>query len=165
MKRSFPIRAKSHQLAELSERNFRNALPTSWTAEKPVNDYGVDLRLDLFEGDRATGLEILVQLKATAKSSGGNTETVRLKTSTYNYLRKKLCIAMLVKYVKGDDDAYWLLFSDIPYPPQNQETFSIHIPKVNRLSCIDWMKIQTRVRSATDEKLAYNRRRELARTE
>ncbi len=158
MNKAFPIRDESHQLEELSERFFRDALPKNWSAEKPTNDYGVDLRVDLFEGSKATGLELLVQLKASAKATGNETEVVRLKTTTYNLLWEKLQVAMLVKYVESEAEAYWLLLRDIPAPAQDQDTFTVHVPKTNRLSSIPWADIQAYVRSVTNTKLAAMRR-------
>ena len=162
MDRAFPIRSESHQLEEVSERFFRDCLPRNWTAEKPGNDYGIDLRVDMFEGNQATGLELLVQLKASAEPTAADTETVRLKTTTYNLLWEKLQVAMLVKYVESEKEAYWLLFRDIPTPSQDQETFTIHIPKANRISTIQWPGIQAYVRSVTDTKLAAMRRHKMA---
>ncbi|WP_168734202.1 DUF4365 domain-containing protein [Pseudothauera nasutitermitis] len=157
----FPIRSESHQLEELSERFFLDHLPNNWAAEKPANDYGVDLRVDLFEGRHATGLELLVQLKASKKSTAGESEVVRLKVATYNLLWKKLQVDMLVKFVESEKEAYWLLFKDIPNPPQDQESFTVHIPKANRLSSAPWQKVQQYVRSVTDRKLAAMRVREI----
>jgi hypothetical protein len=162
MERRFPVRSESHQLEELSQRFFRDSLPKNWTAEKLGNDYGVDLRIDLFEGNQATGLELLVQLKASAKPTGGDTEAVRLKTATYNYLWDKLQVAMLVKYIESEGEAYWLLFRDIPQPQAGQDTFTIHIPKTNRLSVIEWREVQAYVRGVTDEKLAARRRSQIS---
>jgi len=161
MDRAFPIRSESHQLEELSERFFREYLPRNWTAEKPGNDYGVDLRVDMFEDNKATGLELLVQLKASAEPTGSHTETVRLKTTTYNLLWGKLQVAMLVKYVESEREAYWLLFRDIPTPSQDQETFTVHIPKANRFSVIQWLDIQAYVYDVADTKLAAMRRRKM----
>ena len=79
--RAFPIRGETHQLEELSERFFRSALPRNWVCEKPAKDYGVDLRVDIFEGSSATGLELLVQLKASAKATEGDVDVVRLATA------------------------------------------------------------------------------------
>lgn len=161
MHKVFPVRSESHQLEELSERFFREWLPKNWTADKPANDYGVDLRVDLFEGNQATGLELLVQLKASAEPADQETETVRLKTTTYNLLWDKLEVAMLVKYIESEKEAYWLLFRDIPAPSQDQETFTVHIAKTNRISVIQWAEIQAYVRSVTDTKLAAMRRRKI----
>lgn len=165
MNRAFPIRSESHQIEEISERFFRDSLPRNWTAEKPGNDYGVDLRVDMFELNQATGLELLVQLKASVEPAAADSETVRLKTTTYNLLWEKLQLAMLVKYVESEKEAYWLLFRDIPAPSQDQETFTIHIPKENRISTIQWPDIQTYVRGVTDTKLAAMRRYKLAQNE
>jgi hypothetical protein len=101
-------------------------------------------------------------LKSSAEPSAADTETVRLKTTTYNLLREKLQVAMLVKYVASEKEAYWLLFRDIPTPSQDQKTFTIHIPKENRISTIQWPDIQSYVRSVTDTKLAAMRRHKMA---
>lgn len=162
MERAFPIRSESHQIEELSDRFFRGSLPTSWVAEKPANDYGVDLRIDLFEKNQATGLELLIQLKASANATDGEIEVVRLKVTTYNYLWDKLQVAMLVKYIGVEREAYWLLFRDIRPPSENQKTFTVHIPKANRLSTINWPDIQAYIRSITQEKLAATRRHQLS---
>jgi len=156
--RAFPMRGQTHQLEESSERFFRSALPRNWVCEKPANDYGVDLRVDIFEGERATGLELLVQLKASAKTTEGDTEVVRLATATYNHLWDKLQVAMLVKFVESEGEAYWVLFKDIPPPTQDAETFSVRIPKANCLSAVQWPEIQEYVRMVTDKKLAAVRR-------
>src|SRR6266508_5139839 len=145
MERAFPVRSESHQIEELSERFFCDSLPKNWVAEKPANDYGVDLRVEMFEANQATGLELLVQLKASAKPTGGEAEAVRLKVATYNYLWDKLQVAMLVKYVESEGEAYWLLLSNVPEPSQDQDSFTIRIPKENRLSSIDWQRIQNYV--------------------
>ena len=106
-----PLRLQSHQLEELSRRCFDRCLPKNWVgsdAAKPGADYGADVRVDLFDGNKATGQELLVQLKASQKPSGGDSESIQLKTSTFNYLRAKLQVVMLVKYAESDNEAYWL---------------------------------------------------------
>ena len=158
MNRQYPHRVENHQLEELSERYFRNLLPKNWTCEKPAHDYGVDLRVDLYDGQEATGLELLVQLKASAEGSGQETETIRLRTASYNHLWDKLQVVMLVKYIEAEDKAYWLLLSEVPEPSQNKNTFTMHISKEKLLSEINWNNIYEYVRGVTDEKLAVRRR-------
>jgi len=158
MERQYPQRVDNHQLEEMSERHFRSHLPRNWTCEKPAQDYGVDLKVDLYEGKAATGLELLVQLKASGDSSNQKSETIRLRTTTYNHLWDKLQVVMLVKYIEAEDRAYWLLLSEVPEPDQNQETFTVHIPKENILSEINWDKIQDYIRAVTEKKLATRRR-------
>src|SRR2546421_505482 len=114
MSRKFPLRVESHRLEEISFRFFLHSLPNNWTTERRFNDYGVDLSVELFEGERATGRELLVQLKASAKPSGKDIETVTLKTTTYNLLWDKLQVVVIVKYIQAENEAYWLLLRDVP---------------------------------------------------
>ena len=150
----YPMRPNSHNLEELSKRFFESSLPHNWVSNKPPNDYGVELRVDIFEDDLATGLELLVQLKSSRKMSEGETENISLSTKTYNYLRDKLQVVMLVKYIEEENEAYWLLLKDIPELSQEHQTFTVNIPKANKLSTIDWNEIKEYVRRVTDIKLA-----------
>jgi hypothetical protein len=154
----YPQRNDAHQLEELSMRFFANALPRNWHSEKPGADYGVDLKVDIFEKTDATGLELLVQLKSSHDANDAEYETVRLNTSTYNYLWDKLQVVMLVKYVEAEKEAYWLLLSDVPEPNQEQDSFTVRIPKQNRLSSINWQEIQEYVRQVTNGKIATRHR-------
>jgi hypothetical protein len=157
MARKYPTRPNSHNLETLSERFFVQSLPLNWASDKPSNDYGVDLRVDIFEDDQATGLELLVQLKSSQNASENETETISLSLKTYNHLWDKLQVVMLVKYIEAINEAYWLLMKDIPQPNQEHKTFTVHFPKENTLSTIDWNEIQEYVRQVTDDKLAAQR--------
>ena len=150
----YPQRDDTHQLEELSERFFVGSPPGNWRAEKPKGDYGVDLKVDIFENNNATAMELLVQLKSSRAASESNSERIILKTATYNYLWDKVQVVLLVKFVEAEGEAYWLLLSDVPEPNQQQKTFSIRIPKKNRISSIDWQAIQDHLRDVTDGKLA-----------
>jgi Domain of unknown function (DUF4365) len=104
-------------------------------------------------------MELLVQLKASNMGTSGEAEAVRLRTATFNYLAERLQIAMVVKFVAIDNEAYWTLLRDIPPPDQGNETFTARIPKANRLSAIDWSEIQRIIRGMTNTKLAATRGR------
>jgi hypothetical protein len=154
----YPQRHETHQLEELGERFFVSKLPRNWRSEKPGGDYGTDIKVDIFEENNATGLELLVQLKSSHDAKISNFETIRLKTSTYNYLWDKLQVVMLVKYVEVENEAYWLLLSDVPKPNQDQGSFTVRFSKSNQLSSIGWQKIQNYVRDVANGKLATRRR-------
>ena len=159
MTKKFPQRINTHQLEELSERFFKNMLPKNWTCEKPSKDYGVDLRVDLYDDTNATGLELLVQLKASEKGNDKDYETMALDVSTYNHLWDKLQVVILVKYVESENKAYWLYLREVPEPNQEQESFTVRLPKENALEDIDWDKIYKNVQAVTDKKLAAARKR------
>lgn len=149
-----PQRTQNHNNEELSERFFNSSLPENWCSHRPDNDYGVDLIVDLFEGTNATGLELIVQLKSTQSTTDGDTETQIFSVSTYNYLWRKLQVAMIVKYVIPENEAYWILLKDVPSPNQENDNFTIHIPRANRLSQINWNEIKDYIETVTDRKLA-----------
>ena len=153
----FPRRPRPHQLEDRSERFFGRSLPDSWTVQRVHRDYGIDLHVDIFEQDRATGLELIVQLKAAAEPDGGEAESIRLNLSTYNFLSARLQVVLLVKYVAAEDEAYWILLRDVPPPDQLAESFTAHLPRANRLSAVQWNGITATVREVTDRKLAAQR--------
>lgn len=155
---TYPQRTDTHLLEDASERFFHNCLPGNWTYEKPSHDYGVDLKVDLFNQYDATGLELLVQLKSSHKKCGGDYETIELKISTYNYLWEKLQVVILVKYVEETKKAYWELLSNVPEPNYDNKSLTIRIPKTQDLETIDWDRIYTYVRLVTDKKLSATER-------
>lgn len=103
-------------------------------------------------------MELLVQLKASTSATAQDYETIILKTSTYNYLWDKLQVVMLVKYVEEENKAYWQLLSNVPEPNQEQESFTIRIPKENDLSYINWGRIHDYVKMITIKKLSVRKR-------
>ena len=165
MNRRYPIRHDTHNLEALSERFFENSLPTNWVSERITNDYGVDLRVDIFESKRATGLEFLVQLKSSTRATKGRIERLRLRLATYNYLVNKLQVVMLVKYIEETNEAYWILLRDVPPPDQTRQTFTIQIPKANTLSTISWVNIKNHVHKVTEDKLTTREQIEQFRKE
>ena len=161
MAKGFPQRTADHNREERSRRYFERQLPGDWASHRPGNDYGIDIHVDIFENGNATGLELIVQLKATDEADDGDTERVRIPVRSYNYLMHRTEVAMLVRYIDDDEEAYWILLRDIPPPTDGQRTFTVRIPKTNRLSAIQWDRIVNLVRRVTDRKLAAGRAEQL----
>ena len=159
MSPSYPKRPHSHVLETVSARFFESSLPPAWTTRTTENDYGIDRYVDICAEQEAKPLEFLVQLKSSEAASQGDVETIRLNVSTYNYLWDKLHVVLLVKYCEETDEAYWLLLKDVPEPNRDNETFTIHIPKANTLSTIDWEEIKKYVTYVSMGKLEAWRRR------
>jgi hypothetical protein len=65
---------------------------------------------------------------------------------------------MIVKFVEKAKEAYWILLRDVSLPDLSHKSFTISIPKKNRLSAIEWQNIQDHVRQVTDIKLVSGRR-------
>lgn len=153
MNLQLPIRGNAQQLEAESEQYFRRYLPRSWTCDKPASDYGVDLRVGIVMNDCVTGIELLVQLKASAKVNHRDYETFKFSVSTYNYLSNQLNIVLLVKYAENEQEAYWTLLKDIQPPAQTKKTFTVRIPKIKKLSGLSWESLMSEIVGIHDLKL------------
>jgi hypothetical protein len=154
----YPIRHSSHSLEEKSANFFRRHLPPEWNITYPSRDYGQDLSIEITEDGVYRGSELIVQLKASGQSNAqSGFERQSLKISTYNYLWENLRVAMLIKYIEAEDEAYWILLKDVDTPNQDNQTFTVYLPRVNTLSTINWDSIAGYVREITDIKLAASR--------
>jgi hypothetical protein len=158
MNAQLPIRDHARQREAASRLFFQGRLPAAWTWEIPEPDYGVDLRVGVVENNLVTGLEFLVQLKASDNPSNGECEPIRLQVSTYNYLMASLSVAMLVKYIASEQEAYWVLLRDIPPPPQAQQSFTVRVPRSNRVSDLDWQQLRGRLGNIHELKHGAGRR-------
>ena len=153
MTESYPQRHASHTLENRSENYLRNKLPQDWVVHRISNDYGQDLQIEIVENGKLTGLEFIVQLKASNKPTGLYFETIRVRLSTYNYLKSKLGIVLLIKYVEEKDEAYYCFLRDIPKPNPEQQEFTVRIPLANRISDKTWEIVVNRIRGITSWKL------------
>ena len=158
MAAQFPQRPRAHELEDQSENFFRQSLPVGWTCDKPQHDYGVDLRLGLANDGRITGQQLIVQLKASEVADAADSVVVRLEVAPLMLLRQMLEVAILVKYIAAEQEAYWLLLKDFTAEPRpGQKTITVRIPKNNRLSATPWPHIAQHVQAVHFRKLNANR--------
>lgn len=154
MAKKFPIRHENHTLEEKSIIFFRNYLPNDWNVNSIDRDYGQDLNIEIAEDGVYRGLEFIVQLKSShLPDINGDDERQTLRVATYNYLWDNLRVVLLVKFVEEENEAYWILLKDVPEPSQDNETFTVRIPRQNRLTELNWNEIADYVRAITHRKL------------
>lgn len=103
-----PQRHRSHQLEDRSRHAFARLLPSAWTAERMVPDYGLDLRVEIFDDTgRPTGRFFFVQLKSTAAGREGRGVTVRLRPDHLDYWNSLPVPTMVALWVEAIDTVYW----------------------------------------------------------
>jgi hypothetical protein len=153
MATNLPQRPETHQLSDESVRFFRDCLPREWVCDEPKNDYGIDLRVGLTDEHFLSGESLVVQIKASETSPPGPTVAMELRVTTYNYLWNLLEVALLVRYIAAEREAYWLLLKDVNPPSQNQETFTVHVPRDHKLSQDPWHQIAEYVANIHQRKL------------
>ncbi|WP_316318014.1 DUF4365 domain-containing protein, partial [Clavibacter michiganensis] len=70
MAHKLPKRTKQHRRDDRTQRVWAFVLPDAWTySPTEQREYGVDGRVEVFDGDDTTGLIFNVQLKGTDKFS------------------------------------------------------------------------------------------------
>lgn len=154
MAKKFPIRHENHTLEEKSILYFRQSLPKDWNVNTIDRDYGQDLNVEIAENGVYKGLEFIVQLKSSInQDTHEENERQVFRVSTYNYLWDNLRVVIIIKFIESDNEAYWLLLKDVPEPNQDNETFTIKIPRHNSLSTINWNEMADYVRAITHKKL------------
>jgi len=157
MQYALPQRTSEHQLEEISIDFFKRNLPSAWTRDKPNSDYGIDLRVGIAVNTSVTAREFIVQVKSSSEAPPGDTVELRLEVSTLNYLRDHLSVALVVKYVDTEKEAYWLLLKDFTKVPRlGQKTVTVRIPRANRISADPWSHIAQHVERVHFKKLRAN---------
>ena len=154
----FPQRPDSHQIEDESIAYFARHLPRGWTCDRPQHDYGVDLRIGLATDGYVNGQQMVVQLKASQSAPSGEDVVFIIEVQTLNYLRDMLEVALLVKYIADEGEAYWLLLKDFEsMPSEDQKTVTVRIPRANRVSGDPWAAIARHVAAVHHRKLNANR--------
>jgi len=109
---SLPTRSRSHQLEDLSIREFERLLPDAWVLRRKGKDYGVDLEIEVFDDDgKSTGLMFFVQLKATDDIA--KAQSVPMKVDRLEYLASFDAPSMVVRYCEPSKTFYWLWLPEI----------------------------------------------------
>lgn len=158
----YPQRNSSHSLEEKSISFFRQYVPNEWNINTIDRDYGQDFNIEISENGRFKGLDLVVQLKSSAKSNKTSDhifEKQRMKVATYNYLWNNLRVVLIIKYIEEENEAYWILLRNVKAPVQSNKTFTLKIPRINRLSTIDWNGIIKYVKQVIKRKLNTRERK------
>jgi tetratricopeptide (TPR) repeat protein len=134
-----PNRHNNHILETESSKFFNLQVPNEWFIDKPEHDYGIDFNVNVAANNQVTGLSFSVQLKSKINEGNSRSASITLKHSTLGLFKTKLEPVLLVVYIQEDKEAYWLWYNDLSIDlTSSQKTYTINIPKANRLSQIDW---------------------------
>jgi tetratricopeptide (TPR) repeat protein len=141
-----PVRHSSHILETKSRKFFEAQLPDDWIFNIPANDYGLDYHIEVVLKNEVTGLNFSVQLKSRKTKVNKPYCSASLKHSTLNYFHVRLEPVMLISFVEEEQEAYWIWMDELKLDlSQSKDTYSIQIPKANKLSKIDWNNTLTYV--------------------
>lgn len=140
-----PNNHRNHQLERLSEIYFDSIFPTTWIKNKFQIDYGTDYNCEIAReiDNGVTGMNFTVQMKGKETESNLGEITVSgVKRSTINRWLNRLEPTMIVVYLEDEKEAYWIWFENNTVDlTHDYKTFTIKLPRANRLSQISWKEI------------------------
>lgn len=149
-----PIRHNNHILETESNKFFNFQVPNEWYIDKPEHDYGIDYVVNIVTNNQVTGLSFSVQLKSKIKEKKDDFAVVSLKHSTLGLFNTKLEPVLLVAYIQEEKEAYWCWYNELEFDlTSSQESYTINIPKTNKLSQIDWGAISKYVQDIFSVKM------------
>ncbi|MCP4157291.1 MAG: DUF4365 domain-containing protein [bacterium] len=144
-------RPGSHITGDSAEALFTSALPAEWVVRPQPKDYGIDVEVEVFDGQKSTGIIFKVQLKGTEKIEYNKTgQHIRFSigvTHLEYYLEQLKIPVFLVLCDVTEKSLYWLemqsndglieAYENVKKKNkekgQNQKTITLHIPAANRL--------------------------------
>jgi len=142
-----PKRTRSHVLEDISKGRFPQSLPEAWVVREIPRDYGIDLEVEVFSEEEATGITFRVQLKSTdSPSKGRPTRIVKLDHLAYwNSLGVPVMIAL---YVEPEDTFYWCWSSSHDPGPstRNKKSTTIHFATTDVLAPTSGDRIVSEIR-------------------
>jgi hypothetical protein len=129
-----PSRPAQHSLETLSRVRFREKIPPTWVVRDLDPDYGLDMLVDVFERDEATGLSFYVQIKGT-RQEGAASHGVRLTEAQANLYRSVDLPVLVALFVAPVSTIYvrWFHAYDPHYEARTGEmrkTFTFHFRAV-----------------------------------
>jgi tetratricopeptide (TPR) repeat protein len=149
-----PNRHNNHILETESSKFFNFQVPNEWYIDKPEHDYGIDYVVNIVTNNQVTGLSFSVQLKSKIKEKNDDFTAISLKHSTLGLFNTKLEPVLLVAYVQEEKEAYWCWYNELEFDlTSSQKTYTINIPKANKLSQIDWVSISKYVQNIFSVKM------------
>jgi len=111
-----PGRPRPHELEEASRAGWVRLAPDNWSTEERARDYGIDLDVEIFRAQEATGLRFGVQVKGTDQVAVP--PRVRLRASTWRYwLAQDVPVLLFVWHAKSQTSA-----------SRDKITVEIHVP-------------------------------------
>lgn len=122
-----PGRPREHVLEEESLIALRALLPAAWSFEPVRRDYGLDVRVEVFQGGYATGLAFWAQLKGTDEADVKRALGVSFHATTLNYLSVQADPVLLVRFHAPSRQSFgtWLHRQDVRLKRTGQKSLTV----------------------------------------
>ena len=124
MSAQMPRRPRQHVVEEASRKAFLQLIPNEWATSPVVKDYGVDERVEIFDGGFATALGFWAQLKGTDELDLNKALREPFAVSTLKYMSAQVEPVLLVCHHGPSDRLFgaWLHRRNIVIKNADQKT-------------------------------------------
>jgi len=145
---NYPNRHRNHEIETLSERFLKNLLPVSWVTNSFQIDYGTDYNCEITTERQVTGNNFSIQLKGKETEQNLDSVKIILKRTNINRWLSRLEPTIIIVYIVDEHEAYWKWFEDNTVDlTQNNESYTVTIPRKNKLSQLKWDLVAEYVKS------------------
>ena len=139
---------KSQIVGREGERWFSSLLPSEWTIQRPIDDFGTDGIVAIGTESNVLPLEFGVQIKSSVnfKSVGGKIVVPRISSAMLQYWLSKLLPTLLVAYDAKRRTGYYDWVHNLVTNEQilNKEgKHFLHIDSKRQFSDLSWRQIST----------------------
>lgn len=124
---TMPQRTREHVVETESEHALQAVLPSEWTVAWTREDYGIDARVEIFDGGFATGLAFGAQLKATDEPDLRKALKTKIDVTALNYMSAQADPVLLVRFHAPTKRVYarWLHRKDVVLKRAEQKTVTL----------------------------------------
>jgi tetratricopeptide (TPR) repeat protein len=153
---AMPSRPASHRGETASRNAFTAACPAAWVVRRIEDEYGIDLEVEIFDGDRATGLTFKVQLKSK-DIARGRAVSKSVKVSSLNYWLNHDVPVLVVLYDTRTGTLYgsWAHAHDTGSIPDGAKTTTFSFSYLDILDADAFARIDADVRVIRSLKDAF----------
>lgn len=102
------MRTRNQRLEEESITKFKGLVPSDWLVREKPNDYGIDLEVEVFDGDDSTGLVFWVQMKGTDAKERRKIESIQFARKKLQQFRSYPINVMIVRYSSVRNEFYYI---------------------------------------------------------
>lgn len=141
---------KSQIVGREGERWFSSILPSEWTIQRPIDDFGIDGIVAIGTESNVLPLEFGVQIKSSVnfKSVNGKVVVPRISSGMLQYWLRKLLPTLLVAYDAKRKVGYYDWVYNLVTNEQvlnNDEKHFLHIDGERKFDDRSWDHIRTEV--------------------
>lgn len=126
-----PRRPETHRTGDLAVEAIKHEIPIEWVVREKDKDYGIDLEVEVFDKDNATGDMFYVQAKGTKNKN--KTVSLQIKIETINYWRAMGYPVFLFVHQQEYGKLFYIWSSEINTEgiPPSQKSITIKLSSAN----------------------------------